>query len=63
MALEGFSSIGSWCYSSEWVWNSRTKLCYIALGECNASKVSLQEFDIGVYFRLIMMNVFQWSNC
>ena len=42
----GFSSIGSWCYSRKWVWDSMTKLCCIALGECNASKVSLQEFDI-----------------
>ena len=28
-----FSSIGSWCYSREWVWNSRTKLCCIASGK------------------------------
>ena len=46
----GFISIGIWCYSREWVWNSRTKLCCIALGECDASKVSLQEFDIRCMF-------------
>ena len=25
-----FSSMGSWCYSVKWVWDSRTKLCCIA---------------------------------
>ena len=29
----GFSSMGSWCYSREWVWNSRTKFCCIASGK------------------------------
>ena len=42
----GFSSMGSWCYSAEWIWNSRKKLCFIASGEWNASRVSHQEFDI-----------------
>ena len=26
----GFISVESRCYSREWVWNLRTKLCYIA---------------------------------
>ena len=38
--------IGSWCYSREWAWNLRTKLCCIALAKWNASRVSLQGFDI-----------------
>ena len=38
--------IGSWCYSREWVRNLRTKLCSIASGKWNVSKVSLQRFDI-----------------
>ena len=46
----GFSSMGSWCYCGEWVWNSTTKLCCLALGEWNASIVSLQEFDIRYMF-------------
>ena len=32
---------GSWCYSREWVWNLRTKLCYIASGKWNVSRFSL----------------------
>ena len=43
-AWYGFSSMGSWCYSREWVWNSRKKLCYIASGKWNVSRVSLQKF-------------------
>ena len=42
----GDSSVRSYCYSREWLWNLRTKLCCIASGKRNASKVSLQEFDI-----------------
>ena len=38
--------IGSWCYSREWVWNLRTKLCCIISGKWNLSRVSLQGFDI-----------------
>ena len=41
----GFSSKVSWCYSREWVWSSRTKLCCIASGKWNISRVSLQKFD------------------
>ena len=42
---------GSWCYSKEWVWNLRTKLCCIASGMRSSasgirSRVSLQELDI-----------------
>ena len=29
----GFSSMGSWCYSREWVWNLRTRFCCIASGK------------------------------
>ena len=32
----GFSSVGSWCYLREWVWNSRAKLCSITLGKTTA---------------------------
>ena len=35
---------GSWCYSKEWVWNLRTKLCCTAAGI--RSRVSLEESDI-----------------
>ena len=38
--------IGSWCYSWEWVWNLMTKLCCVASGKWNISRVWLQEFDI-----------------
>ena len=42
----GFTSMGSWCYSTEWVWNLKKKLCSIASGKWNDSRVSLQGFDI-----------------
>ena len=29
----GFTSMGSYCYYTEWVWNLLTKLCYIASGK------------------------------
>ena len=38
--------IGSWCYSWQWVWNVMTKLCCVASGKWNISRVWLQEFDI-----------------
>ena len=41
-----FSSMGSWCYSVKWVWDSRTKLCCIAFRKWNVSRVSLQKFGI-----------------
>ena len=41
-----FSSMESWCYIREWLRNLRTKLCCIASGEWNVSRVSLQKFDI-----------------
>ena len=28
----GFVSVGSYCYSREWLWNPRTKLCCMAAG-------------------------------
>ena len=42
---------GSLCYSKEWVWNLRTKLCCIASGMWSSasgtwSRVSLQELEI-----------------
>ena len=37
----GFSSMGSRCHYNEWVWNSRTNLCWIASGKCNDSRFSL----------------------
>ena len=42
----GFSSMGSWCYSREFVWNLKTKLCHITSGKGTVSSVLLQEFDI-----------------
>ena len=42
----GFTSMRSRCQSMEWVWNFRTKLCSIASGKRNGSRVSLQGFDI-----------------
>ena len=33
--------VGSWCYSREWVWNLRTKLCCIAPGKWNVSTTSV----------------------
>ena len=45
-ASSGFSSMGSWCYSREGIWKSRTKFCCIASGKWNASRISPQEFGI-----------------
>ena len=42
----GFTSMGSWCYLRGWVWSLSTKLCCIASGKRNVSRVSLQQFDI-----------------
>ena len=36
------------CYSREWGWNSRVKVCRITPGEGNDSRVSLQELDFGI---------------
>ena len=49
----GFSSMGSWCYCREWLWNSRTKLCWITFGEWNASRVLQQDLILGIFFGLI----------
>ena len=38
--------IRSWCYCKEWAWNLRTKLCWIASGKWNVSRVSLHGFGI-----------------
>ena len=35
----GFTSMGSWCCSTEWVWNLRTKLCCINSQESEVSAV------------------------
>ena len=32
-AWYGFSSVGSYCYSSEWLWNTRAKICCMASGK------------------------------
>ena len=42
---------GSLCYSKEWVWNLRTKLCCIVSGMQSSalgmgSRVSFQELDV-----------------
>ena len=29
----GFSSVGNYCYSREWLWNSRAEVCCMALGK------------------------------
>ena len=42
----GFSSVVNYCYSGEWLWNSRAKVCCMASGKKNASRISLQEFGI-----------------
>ena len=42
----GFTSMGSWRYSREWVWNIRTKLSYIPSEKWNVSRESIQGFDI-----------------
>ena len=42
----GYSSVGSYCYSREWFWNSKTEICCMAPGKWNTSRVSLQEFNI-----------------
>ena len=36
-----FSSMGSRCHYNEWVWNSSTKLCWIASGKWSDSRLSL----------------------
>ena len=42
----GFTSIRSRCHSTEWMWNLGTKLCTIASGKLNGSRVALQGFGI-----------------
>ena len=42
----GFGSMGSSFHSREWVWNLKTKLCCIASGKWDISRVSLQGFGI-----------------
>ena len=49
----GFSSMGSWCYCREWLWNSRKKLSWITFGEWNASRVLQQDLILGIFFGLI----------
>ena len=58
----GFSSMGSWCFSWEWVWNLRTKLCCTVSGEWNTSRVSLQELDIKYIFKINYNECIQWYN-
>ena len=41
-----FTFMRNRCHSAEWVWNLRTKLCSIASGKLNDSRISLQGFDI-----------------
>ena len=49
--------MGSWCYSREWVWNLRTKLCCIASGKWNFSRVSLQE--LGIMYNVL--GLLEWT--
>ena len=41
------SSYHDQCYSREWVWNSRTKLCWNVVGKGIVSVTLLQEFYVG----------------
>ena len=43
---------GSWYYTRKWVWNLRTKVCYIASGKWNLS-VSLQGFVYVLCLKLV----------
>ena len=38
---------GSQCYSREWVWNLRIKLCWMVVGKYFVSKAPLLEFYVG----------------
>ena len=63
LVFYGISSMGSRCYFRDWVWSSRTKLCCIASGKWNVSRVSIQEFDIRYrMLKLILLNVYQSLN-
>ena len=53
----GYSSVGSYCYSREWLWNTRAKIGCMDLGKWNTSRVSPQEFDI----RYIVFSVNQFE--
>ena len=41
---------GSQCYSREWVWNLRTKLCWKVVGKGIVSMVPVQEFYVEYMF-------------
>ena len=41
---------GSRCYSREWVWNSRTKLCWKVVGKGIVSMALVQEFYVEYMF-------------
>ena len=44
----GFSSVGSWDYSREWLWNSRTKLCCIASGSEVSERFHHRNLILGI---------------
>ena len=45
-AWYGYYSVESYCYFREWLWNTRAKICCMASGKSNTSRVSPQEFNI-----------------
>ena len=40
---------GSQCYSKEWVWNSRTELCWKVVAKAIVIMTPLQEFMLGIW--------------
>ena len=54
-AWYSFSSTGSWCYSNESVWKSKTKLCCIASGVVS----SIPNLRVGLC-RLVCVEVYGW---
>ena len=57
----GFNFMGNWCYFREWVWDSRTKLCYMLQGSEISAEFHSRNLILGTCFRVIMLNVCQWS--
>ena len=57
----GFSSLGSWPYSEEWVWTS--KLCCIAPGKWNVTRVAHRNLILCIQCCLLStLIVYQWRN-
>ena len=44
----GFSSVVNYCYSGEWLWNSRAKVCCMASGK---------KMPVGFHYRNLVLPI------